>query len=195
MTAPLISDATLAKIVRAVHAPPAQLSWHDGGELVFLVTHDRLAYALDQAKHRDPKNAELIAALEEANEEAARTHDEREIRDTSADHTRLADAVTERVSASLAGSGVEVERIADGFRLTEARPVFSTWFGKVDVSQVQAEVAPLLRAALASVDEAAKLRAERDAIKATCDEHEARVDRARDQYDALRARCTCGAAK
>ena len=33
MSAPLISDATLATIVRAAHEPWSKLSWHDAGEL------------------------------------------------------------------------------------------------------------------------------------------------------------------
>lgn len=78
MTAPLISDATMSTIVRAAHDPSSKLTWHEAGEIAYLVAHDRLAYALDQAKYRDPSNANLIEALEEANEEAARTYNERE---------------------------------------------------------------------------------------------------------------------
>lgn len=293
----LVSDATTMTVLLAALRCPA-VDEEDTNTVIRFALHEKWSDALDIVRRYDvldgPSPAVLLGALEEANEEAARTLDEREprvegehqeldlvrgewiapgavpglaramadtIRATVAARETQLDAITDDVKAT-APPGVEVERVPDGFRLTgqarpvgewirgmaplrpgeiEAanpdifgkvtltakhqipvgvaladstprpdglhdvpialpRPIFSTWFGPVDVEAVQAEIAPLIRAALASVDEAAKLRAERDAIKATCDQHEARVDRAREQAAAadealreFRSRCMCGA--
>lgn len=279
-----MSDATTMTVLLAALRCPA-VDEEDTNTVIRFALHEKWSDALDIVRRYDvldgPSPAVLLGALEEANEEAARSADEREprvegehqeldlvrgewiapgavpglaramadtIRATVATREAQLDAITDDVKAT-APPGVEVERVPDGFRLTgqarpvgewirgmaplrpgeiEAanpdifgkvtltakhqipvgvaladstpRPIFSTWFGPVDVEAVQAEIAPLIRAALASVDEAAKLRAERDAIKATCDQHEARVDRAREQAAAadealreFRSRCMCGA--
>lgn len=80
MTAPLISDATLATIVRLVSLDNDSLpdvSSSDCMRLIRCLTQDRPADALYWAR-RDGFSAGLLRLLEEANEEAARTHDERE---------------------------------------------------------------------------------------------------------------------
>lgn len=76
MTAPLISDATFAKCVRLVStfAMPNEDRWSIVRELIA----GRYAVALDVVRCDDRENANLIEALEEANEEAAREHDRRE---------------------------------------------------------------------------------------------------------------------
>lgn len=81
MSAPLISDATLATIVRALYACSSCENWEGTQTVLWLVCRERYAEALDHARgaSHDPEAiAGVIEALEEANEEAARTHDARE---------------------------------------------------------------------------------------------------------------------
>ena len=80
MSAPLISDATLATIVRIITLDNESLPDVSSGDCMRVlraVTQDKHADALDWAR-RDGFSAGLIRAIDEANEEAARTHDERE---------------------------------------------------------------------------------------------------------------------
>ena len=80
MSAPLISDATLATIVRIITLDNEALPDVSSGDCMRVlraVTQDKHADALDWAR-RDGFSAGLIRAIDEANEEAARTHDERE---------------------------------------------------------------------------------------------------------------------
>lgn len=77
MSAPLISDATLAKIVRILTKSDLSAWEEPCWVVVQRLVDDNLAGALEYTRiySDDP---ELIAALEEANEEAARAYDERE---------------------------------------------------------------------------------------------------------------------
>lgn len=89
-TLPLISDGTLGRLVRAVHAATFDdLDMHSCREVTdAIVEHlceDRLAAALDVARRaagRYPSNSAnmLLLVLEAANEEAAREHDRRDQR-------------------------------------------------------------------------------------------------------------------
>ena len=76
MSAPLISDATFRKVVRLATtlAVPDEDRWRTISKLA----DERFAEILDDVRREDPENANLIEALEEANEEAAREHDRRE---------------------------------------------------------------------------------------------------------------------
>lgn len=84
MSAPLISDATLSTIVRAVVADQAELPEDTPLNLIELAVKDHLGAALDIARRYHAGQA-VIDALEEANEEAAREHDRREASDPLAD--------------------------------------------------------------------------------------------------------------
>lgn len=82
MTTPLISDATLAKIVRLAYLAP-DLGSIIREDMLSCVVDGELATAIEMARgecHPVNYGGQLIAALEEANEEAARTNDEREPR-------------------------------------------------------------------------------------------------------------------
>ena len=100
MSTPLISDATLAKIMRLANtfAAPHEDRWR----LIAAVTSDRLAEALDAVRADDPENANLIEALEEANEEAARTHDGQNPLENERDFiSRAADALNASFDAGV----------------------------------------------------------------------------------------------
>ena len=74
MTTPLISDATLAKIVRLAYLAP-DLGSIIREDMLSCVVDGELATAIEMARgecHPVNYGGQLIAALEEANEEAAR---------------------------------------------------------------------------------------------------------------------------
>lgn len=74
MTTPPISDATLAKIVRLAYLTP-DLGSITREDMLSCVVEGHLATALEMARgecHPVNYGGQLIAALEEANEEAAR---------------------------------------------------------------------------------------------------------------------------
>ncbi len=151
----LVSDETLGKVVRLVWERPILCA--DRTAIMTHVLEDQWATALDVAREMLTPEDDAIAALEEANEEAAVTYDDREakldavcrtklyrgewiapgavpglaramadtIRATVAAHETQLDAVTADVKAA-APPGIEVERVADGFRLTgQARRVMT----------------------------------------------------------------------
>ena len=84
MTAPLISDATLAKIVRMLWSDDprmVRIRDEDRCEVVGMLVAEKYAEALGYVGGLDVIDDPLPmlwGEVEEANEEAARTHDERE---------------------------------------------------------------------------------------------------------------------
>lgn len=86
MSAPLISDATLATIVRIITLDNEALPDVSSGDCMRVlraVTQDKHADALDWAR-RDGFSAGLIRAIDEANEEAAVTYNQRFAEDCTA---------------------------------------------------------------------------------------------------------------
>ena len=72
----LVSDETLGKVVRLVWERPILLA--DRAAIMNHVLEDQWAAALDVARDLLAPEDDAIAAIDEANEEAARTYDERE---------------------------------------------------------------------------------------------------------------------
>lgn len=147
MSAPLISDATLATIVRIISLDNDALPDVSSGDCMRLIrclTQDRPADALDWAR-RDGFSAGLLRLLEEANEEAARTHDERELLDP--------DMPEAEVDAMLREEGVDMTALDDRVRTLVRRCT-------VDGPTLRAEVARAgkLLAALGRGDVADSLR-------------------------------------
>mgnify|MGYP003554325788 FL=1 len=110
MTTPLISDATLAKIVRAMYSADTDAAAEadvfdsiDRDVILEAVVNDKHAEALENARgclaHRTD-GASVIAALEEANEEAARNN----AADDLLDPTKTSEA---DVDAGLRAMGID----------------------------------------------------------------------------------------
>lgn len=119
MTAPLISDATLARIVRLVDTFTA--AREDRWAIVRELIAERYAEALDVVRREDPENANLIEALEEANEEAAVTYDRQETEEHAAACGPLEDQEPSgAVPGTVTMSGEAV--LLDGTRLDLSDP-------------------------------------------------------------------------
>lgn len=128
MSAPLISDATLATIVRIIWSPEycARLDPSDRDMIAGFLVEQKYSDALDYARGIDVADdpiQPLWIALEEANEEAARTHDEREAVGTREPAPRQKHDPSRRWACPTCTSVLAVDRIAEILAAQGARYV------------------------------------------------------------------------